>query len=159
MSRQTRVCRTPLSLALIGVLTLSLASCEDGGDGAAEGTAEVSVTLGDFFVKVAPPAAPEGEARFNVTNTSGTAHEFYVPRTNAPEGRLPVSEDNKADESGKVGELHEFEGPAATRKLALALEPGAYVLICNVPGHHLQGMHASFTVEPLQQERGRASSP
>jgi uncharacterized cupredoxin-like copper-binding protein len=31
-------------------------------------------------------------------------------------------------------------------ELALDLEAGPYVLICNVPGHYESGMHAAFEV-------------
>ena len=45
-------------------------------------------------------------------------------------------------------EIEEVEdiAPGVSQKLALDLAPGAYAVICNLPGHYGQGMHATFTV-------------
>ena len=36
--------------------------------------------------------------------------------------------------------------PGSTQTVNAQLEPGNYVIICNVPGHYQLGMHAGFTV-------------
>jgi len=46
---------------------------------------------------------------------------------------------------GRQGKTPVF-GPGKTRRLALGLKPGKYVLICNVPGHYQAGMRVGFTV-------------
>ena len=37
-------------------------------------------------------------------------------------------------------------GSGSTAKLALTLEPGNYVLVCNIKGHYQSGMQTAFTV-------------
>lgn len=44
-----------------------------------------------------------------------------------------------------VDEVEDIEA-GATTSLAVDLEPGAYVIICNVPGHYDSGMHVALTV-------------
>lgn len=36
--------------------------------------------------------------------------------------------------------------PSTTGVLETNLDAGSYVIICNLPGHYDQGMHAAFTV-------------
>ena len=36
--------------------------------------------------------------------------------------------------------------PGASGSLTVALQPGKYLLICNVPGHYASGMWTEFTV-------------
>ena len=86
---------------------------------------------------------------FSITNTGTTIHEFVVLKTGVAEGALPPSADEpgKADEPGHIDEVEDI-APGATAKLTVTLDPGAYVIICNMPGHYAAGMHTSFTVLP-----------
>jgi uncharacterized cupredoxin-like copper-binding protein len=45
-------------------------------------------------------------------------------------------------DKGEVSELN----PGATGSLTVALKPGRYLLICNVPGHFASGMWTEFEV-------------
>ena len=38
--------------------------------------------------------------------------------------------------------------PGKSGTLAVKLDPGAYILFCNKPGHFKAGMYAAFTVAP-----------
>ena len=46
-----------------------------------------------------------------------------------------------------VGEIANLM-PGGAGNLTLTLQPGAYILFCNLPGHYLDGMIAKFTVVP-----------
>ena len=103
---------------------------------------EMSITLGQKFV------AP-GSVTFSVTNTGSAIHEFVILKADVADGALPPSTDEpgKAEEPGHVAEVEDI-GPGQTATLTVTLDPGKYVLICNMPGHYAAGMHASFIVLP-----------
>jgi uncharacterized cupredoxin-like copper-binding protein len=37
--------------------------------------------------------------------------------------------------------------PGETRVLGANLDPGTYVIVCNLPGHYRLGMHQTITVK------------
>jgi uncharacterized cupredoxin-like copper-binding protein len=126
------------------ILGLALLTASCGGDD--EGT--VDVTLADFTVTADPNSAPAGEVTFDVTNDAEQTHEFVVFQTDLAEDQLPTNEDGDVDEEGEgvtlVDEIEDIGG-GDSGSLTVNLDAGSYVLICNLPGHYGQGMHASFT--------------
>ena len=112
-----------------------------------EGT--VAVTVADFSVTPDPDSAPAGEITFDITNDAEQTHEFVVFKTDLAPDQLPTDEDGDVDEAGEgVEHIDEIEdiGAGSTQSLTVNLDAGSYVLICNLPGHYAQGMHAGFTV-------------
>lgn len=141
-----------LAVSMVVVLGLVAASCgdDDGGDGtAADGT--VSATLADYSITLDQNSAPAGDVTFEVTNEAGQIHEFVVLQTDLAADALPTDDAGDVNEAGDPGivlvnEIEDIEG-GATPTLAVTLDAGSYVLICNLPGHYGQGMFAAFSVE------------
>ncbi len=100
-------------------------------------------------IRLSAPSAPAGDVTFEVTNTSkDTIHEMIVMLPSDPAKPLPFIEaENRVDEdaAGDKGEVSELD-PGASGSLTLPLQPGKYVLICNVPGHFASGMWTEFEV-------------
>jgi uncharacterized cupredoxin-like copper-binding protein len=75
-------------------------------------------------------------------------HEVIVVRVDPKKPELPYDE-KKAQviekQIHRMGEIADLK-PGATRAITLGLKPGAYLLICNQPGHYKAGMVASLTV-------------
>ena len=144
--------RRMVEVSLLVGLTLVAASC--GGDeapdvGAADRTE--SAALADYSITLNESSAPEGDVTFEVTNHAEQVHEFVVLKTELAEDALPTDENGDVDEAGDPGialvdEIEDIEG-GATQSLTVTMDAGSYVLICNLPGHYSQGMHAGFTVE------------
>ena len=122
-------------------LALLTASCggDDGGVGA---------TLADFSITLDSDSAPAGDVTFDVSNDAGQTHEFVVFQTDLAPDQLPTNEDGDVDEEGEgvtlVDEIEDIEA-GSSESLTVNLDAGSYVLICNLPGHYEQGMHAGFT--------------
>jgi uncharacterized cupredoxin-like copper-binding protein len=141
-----------LAVSMVVVLGLVAASCgdDDGDDGAAaDGT--VSATLADYSITLDQNSAPAGDVTFEVTNEAGQIHEFVVLQTDLAADALPTDDAGDVNEAGDPGivlvdEIEDIEG-GATPTLAVTLDAGSYVLICNLPGHYAEGMHTGFTVE------------
>jgi uncharacterized cupredoxin-like copper-binding protein len=117
---------------------------------------EIGVTLSEWSVVASAPSAPAGQIYFLVENAGPEdAHEFVVIKSDLDPGALPVEEG--AVPEGDVDLIDEIEPFAvgSTGSITLDLEPGKYVLICNIAevedgaieSHYQEGMRAAFTVE------------
>ena len=149
-------------LFVLGALSLGLlAACSSDADEEAEPEATtepeatasepmdttVASVLSEWAVTADPTTVPAGEVTFEVSNTGAIPHELAIVHTDLAADALPVADGvvNEA-ELDVVGRVEEFAGGAESSG-TFELEAGSYVLICNIPAHYSQGMHAAFTVE------------
>lgn len=128
--------------ALVVVLSLLSAACGGGGSGAESTT--VSATLHDGAIELSPTTVPAGRVSLQVDNQGTMTHEIEVFAGAGAD--LPVS-NNVADTSGMelVDEVEDI-APGLTPTLDLDLQPGRYLVICNLPGHYQMGMVTELTV-------------
>jgi uncharacterized cupredoxin-like copper-binding protein len=93
---------------------------------------------------------PAGEVTFKVTNNSkDIVHEMLVVKVADTTKPLPyIDGDSRVDEdaAGHLGEVSELD-PGASGALTLTLDPGTYMLFCNIPGHYMAGMWTLVTVK------------
>ncbi len=126
--------------------------------------APIDVVLGDSGPKgpmtLVPfdNSAPAGNITFRVKNLGTVEHEMIILKTDTPFDKLPVNDAgdppapvttgaNKVDEANNVGETGDPNlQPGETRTFTVKLDPGKYVLLCNLAGHYQMGMRAPFTV-------------
>ena len=133
------------SCALGGALAILLAGC-GGGTAAAPaaggGAASVDVVEHDFAIAVARHRLQAGRVVFHVHNRGPDRHELIVVHD---DGRLKLRSDGMTvDEEALqrliVGGLE--PGPKGDiRDLVVDLTPGRYMLLCNMYGHYMGGMH------------------
>ena len=144
-------------LALVGLLATACAPGAGSSPApATSGVATVNVTLEEWAVGTDLATVPAGAVTFAVTNTGpDDVHEFVVIKTDLGLTDLPTDEAGAVDEAGGgmdvKGEIEDIT-VGASEDLQLTLEPGAYVLICNIydktekEAHYQEGMRTSFTV-------------
>lgn len=141
-------------LPLIAALVLVGASCnkDEGGNTGGSGgggTSSVAATEVDYSITLDSTDLSAGEVTFNVTNDAEQVHEFVVIKTDLAEDQLPLDDTGDVSESSSeispVDEIEDIQ-PGSTPALAVTLDAGSYVAICNLPGHYGQGMHVGFTV-------------
>jgi len=94
---------------------------------------------------------PAGAIKFQILNDS---LEFYHAVTISPVADVTVplpylAEDQRVDEAaaGVTANLGELKSHASATK-TVALEPGTYILYCNISGHYAMGMWTLLTVTP-----------
>lgn len=128
--------------ALLVPVVLALAACTS------EVTPEatVAVTLVDDAVVLEPATVPAASIRFEATNEGTMTHEFEI-FAGATTTDLPVESNVAITEGLELVDEVEDVVPGATASLTVDLEPGAYLVICNLPGHFAAGMSALLTVE------------
>ncbi len=112
---------------------------------------DVAVTLKDFGVAAAPASVPAGKVTFAVQNSGPSPHEFLIVKSDVTPGSLPQVNQKIVDEKQVqvVGKAEAFDG-GSKRELTAELQPGRYVLLCNVPSHYVSGMYTAFTVTVAQ---------
>jgi uncharacterized cupredoxin-like copper-binding protein len=132
-----------VSILVIVATALFLTAC-----GSAQN--KVDVTLGIFKIDM-PSTIKAGQVTFHVSNSdSSDTHEFVIFKTDLAPGELPLDSSNNVDENAqsltKIDEIPDM-APGDVKDLIVALDPGSYVAICNLPGHYQAGMFTSFTVQ------------
>ena len=123
-------------------IALAAGACSGGGE------ADISATLHDDSITLSQDAVAVGEVTLEATNEGTTIHEFEVFAV--PEGvdanALEVGDDSKVSDDA-IELLDEVEdiAPGTSASVNLSLDAGNYVVLCNLPGHYANGMHATFT--------------
>ena len=112
-------------------------------------TSGLDLSKATMGIKLSRKSVPAGVVTFKVTNTSkDTIHEMIVMDPQDLTKPLPyIDAENRVDEdkAGDKGEVSELD-PGKSGSLSVALKPGKYLLICNVPGHYSAGMWTEFEV-------------
>ena len=132
-----RVLATPL------LLSIALVGCGDDDDDGG-----IEATLSDFEIDLDETSAPAGSVTFDIENEGPSVHEFVVFETDLAPDALPTDDNGDVAEGDDFAPVDEVEDIEEDEKssLTMELEPGSYVIICNVPGHYRQGMHVAVTV-------------
>jgi hypothetical protein len=152
--RMTGTVRRVLALVMIGGL---LASCSSSGK---TGTT-VTATLKEWEIKLSSAEFASGDMTFNFTNDGDKEHEFLVRKTDLAPDALPIiasgedqgrvdEESSELTEVGNPSEIAVIPPGTTGLSLRLTLEPGHYVVFCNLHVedllHYEKGMHTEFTV-------------
>lgn len=101
------------------------------------------VRLKDFWTETNTDSSPGGMVTLRIANRGTATHEFVVARTDLPDDALPLGPDGLSVDERLIEPLDEIEEvpSGAVMYLTVPMEPGAYVIFCNLEGHYLSGMH------------------
>ena len=151
-SRQLRF----LAIVAGPLLLVSTVSCSSNDTGRADGGAKgttIQVELNEWAFDPSSNTAPAGTVTFEAKNKGKEVHELVLFRTDLAPADLPVDEEGAVDEKGAGLELiDEVEDvkPGQTKRFAVDLKPGKYVMACNViengQRHFMNAMYGAFTV-------------
>ena len=111
---------------------------------------------GHMMLHLTPQSVPAGTVSFLALNHGTVTHELVVLplASGAYAGTRSVGADNRVSEDGSLGEASNTCGAGAGEGIApgdaswvtLALKPGRYELVCNLPGHYAAGMYGELNV-------------
>jgi uncharacterized cupredoxin-like copper-binding protein len=133
----------------------SSSSAEESGGGGSDtkldsapaGAATVQVEVGEggggMILKPSTDTA-KGPVTFEVHNSGQLTHEFVILKTDTAPDALEET-DGRVGEDDSVGEIGDI-APGSAEHASFDLQPGSYVLVCNLKGHYGSGMRAAFTV-------------
>jgi hypothetical protein len=132
------------------IIIIGLAGRSTGGLKLPAGYNVVKVDEFTYGFRLPTTSLPAGNTLFVDDNIAQIPHEFVIFKTDLPGDRLPLGPDKDVVEDSRELEDAVDSGsdipPSQTRLLAADLEPGHYVLVCNLPGHYGLGMHVDITV-------------
>lgn len=139
-------------VALIAIGSV-LAACSSSGPSAGP----IAATVKEWQISLSSTNLKAGEIKFNITNDGDKEHEFVVRKTDLQSDALPTNDDGtvvedspELSEAGDPSEVAEIASGSSDRNLTLTLQPGHYVIFCNLHVedlvHYQKGMHIDFTV-------------
>jgi len=106
---------------------------------------------GMMSIRVDKPTVKAGTVTFEVTNWSRSVlHEILVVSVDNPTAPLPYDYPQARvpeDQVKVLGEAADLQ-PNVSKTFGVALTPGSYLLICNLPGHYAAGMAVPLSVTP-----------
>ena len=151
---------SPRLLAFTLIASLLISAC--GADSSTPPTARTSTTeasatrnitviLKDFEIEPQFTTTSAGIIAFGVVNRGALDHEFIVVRTDTDFDKLPTESAvvhlNSVSFDGiTLGNTKKLKSQAM-ESFKVRLEPGRYVLLCNIAGHYELGMRIPFKVE------------
>jgi uncharacterized cupredoxin-like copper-binding protein len=132
------------------VIIVGLAGRSTGGLKLPAGYNVVKVDEMTYGFRLPTTNLRAGNTLFVDHNVASIPHEFVIFKTDLAGDKLPLGSDKDVVEDSPQLEDAVDSGsdipPGQTRLLAADLEPGHYVLVCNLPGHYGLGMHVDITV-------------
>jgi uncharacterized cupredoxin-like copper-binding protein len=140
--------RAMATLACALLLTGTAAGCSPHSSTAAR--SRINVRMSDFSIEVSRHSVPAGTVDLHVTNDGPSTHEINVDLTRYAAAKIPLQADGltAAEDARGLHRINSIEqvNLHRTDDLKVDLKPGRYVLWCNLEGHYLGGMHATFDV-------------
>ncbi len=101
----------------------------------------VSVELGEMYIRPAATRIKAGRVTFLVHNAGQAVHRFAI-------GRAPLAMRGSEPSPTSAVARGKMLGPGASERVTTTLRPGRYVLWCLIPGHYLAGQR--ITIEAVR---------
>jgi uncharacterized cupredoxin-like copper-binding protein len=105
----------------------------------------------DYGFHIPAGPLPSGKVLFVDTNRGSIPHELVMFKTASATAALPMRKDGDLDEDSSKLENVVDSGsalaPGESRVMSADLEPGSYLIVCNLPSHLKLGMHEAVTVK------------
>lgn len=136
-------------LAVPAAAAMLIAGCGSTDSKAAaspdpEPPSAVTVKATEFSFTPSTVTARAGKVKLTLDNQGKIEHEVVVLKTGQAARALKAN-GGRVSEAGSVGEVSETAA-GAVKSVTLDLEPGRYVLACNITGHYQGGMFGTLTV-------------
>ena len=112
------------------------------------GAATVTVKMDEYDFIPQDATAKAGETSLEAVNIGKIPHELVLAKSDLDPANLPTTSNGEVDEEAldTVGEAPDVAA-GDTGSFSADLQPGKYVMICNLPGHYSSGMYGSLTVK------------
>jgi uncharacterized cupredoxin-like copper-binding protein len=134
-----------------------VAACSAPAASSGGGTGPNSATIKEWQISLSSTTHSAGPITFNIANNGDKEHEFVVRKTDKTADALPLNADGEVSEDapeltevGDPSEVAEIKSGSTDRTLTVTLQPGHYVIFCNLHVeellHYQKGMHVDLTV-------------
>jgi uncharacterized cupredoxin-like copper-binding protein len=148
---------TTMRRGLVFIAIAGLVAACSSPAASANTSGPISATLKEWEIKLSSNTHAAGAVTFNITNNGDKEHEFVVRKTDLKSDALPLNPAGEVSEAateltevGDPSELAEIKSGSTANTLTVTLQPGHYVIFCNLHVeellHYQKGMHADLTV-------------
>jgi caa(3)-type oxidase subunit IV len=152
---------------LIITLTMNAVTFSSADHGVTTTGQLVDIREVSFRIHLSQDKIQAGPVTFHVVNgADDMLHEFIIVKTDLEATNLPLDPvTSRVNEDAiEIVTSQDNIEPAHSRDINITLDAGHYVLICNLPGHYLQGMMVDFNVtgnspEPASTSESPPSAP
>ncbi len=138
--------------ALVAISGL-LVACSSSGPS----SGPISATEKEWEIHLSSTNFKAGAITINITNNGDKQHEFIIRKTALQSDSLPknadgevIEDDPQLTEVGPPSEVGEIDAGTSNRTITVTLQPGHYVIFCNLHVdtllHYQKGMHVDVTV-------------
>jgi uncharacterized cupredoxin-like copper-binding protein len=135
-------------IGLVAVAVLVATGLYHAADRAQAAT-NLTATLSEWKIALSPTDVLAGDITIAAKNQGAVEHELVLLKTDVAADKLEMAGNRVNEDKYKsAGEIADFS-PGKTESQTFKLDPGKYVLICNITGHYQQGMAAALTVNPV----------
>jgi uncharacterized cupredoxin-like copper-binding protein len=138
-------------LACAALIIVGLLGRPAGGLNVPRGSQVVHVDETEYGFHISAGSLRSGNVIVIDRNLGTIPHELVMFKTANAHARLPLRKDGSLDEESPAIEAVADSGsslaPGETRVLGANLDPGSYVIVCNLPAHYRLGMHQTITVK------------
>lgn len=150
--RLTRVIACVVVTAALGATILLLVGRPHVPAARAAAGAVLGVTERNFHITLSTATVGAGDVTLRIHNAGPDRHELIVLPLHAREAApaLPLRRDGFTVDEARLqgqepGSINP-QAPGGTKDLLIHLQPGRYVLFCNMEGHYMAGMHTVLVV-------------
>lgn len=112
----------------------------------ATGATVVTASMKEFAIDLTTASASAGAVKFKTVNNGALPHEFKAIKTDVAADKLALNGTKVDEDKYEVAQKTDDLAAGETKDVNFELTSGRYVLICNIEGHYVAGMHAAFTV-------------
>lgn len=111
-----------------------------GATAAAAPAGAVGITMGDMWIKATTPSVKAGKVTFAVKNDGAVMHGLAIVKA-------PAKVDGGMLDESTFLASGDHLAAGASGTVTADLKPGAYELVCHLPGHYAAGQKLPFTVK------------
>jgi hypothetical protein len=153
MARRSGMTRSVRRLLTLTAIASVVIACSSGPS-----TGPVAATVKEWQISLSSTNIAAGAITFNITNAGDKEHEFVIRKTDLTSDKLPLNAAGEVSEEateltavGDPSEVAEIKSGTSDRTITVTLQPGHYVIFCNLHVedllHYQKGMHVDFTVK------------
>ena len=104
---------------------------------------------GPYAITAPDTFSATGEITLQVKNYAALIHNLRVLRTDLSPDGLPTNDQAMVDieAAGEILYSSDDLQNGGEEEVSLSLDPGTYVLFCNIPGHYQLRMYKTITID------------